>query len=344
MTFRIVLMVAVAAACGGEAREAAPSTRVYVSNEDAGTVSVIDARTRQVVATIPVGKRPRGLRVTPDGEHLLVALSGSPKAPPGVDESTLPPPDRAADGIGVVDLARLELVRTLESGQDPESFDLVGDDLVVVSNEETAEASLVELDTGKVRARVPVGGEPEGVTTRPDGAAVYVTSEEDHRIDVVDPRSARVIATVPTGKRPRAVAFTPDGSRAFVTDENGASVTVIDARAHRPLGTIALPREGSGATGPRPMGVAISRDGARVYVTTGRGGSIAVIDATSDRVIDVIGGVGGRPWGIAVAPDGTLFTANGPTDDVSAVDPATKRIDRIAVDGSPWGVAVSRTR
>ena len=56
-----------------------------------------------------------------------MALSGSPRAGPGVDESKLPPGDHTADGVGVVDLASHKLLRTLESGQDPESFDLSRD-------------------------------------------------------------------------------------------------------------------------------------------------------------------------------------------------------------------------
>ena len=74
--------------------------------------------------TIDVGKRPRGISVSPDGRQLYVALSGSPIAGPGVDESKLPPADRAADGIGVVDLATGKLVTKYQSGQDPEAFSI----------------------------------------------------------------------------------------------------------------------------------------------------------------------------------------------------------------------------
>src|SRR6476646_6993324 len=76
---------------------------VYVTNETSGDLTVIDGATLETVATIALGKRPRGLRLSPDSRLLYVALSGSPLAPPGVDESTLPPPDKTADGIGVVD-------------------------------------------------------------------------------------------------------------------------------------------------------------------------------------------------------------------------------------------------
>src|SRR5262249_44162245 len=97
-----------------------PDVGIYVTNETSGNLTVIDAATLNVVATIPLGKRPRGLAASPDGSRLYVALSGSPNAGPGVDEKTLPPPDRTADGIGVVDLDQGKLLKVLTSGPDPE--------------------------------------------------------------------------------------------------------------------------------------------------------------------------------------------------------------------------------
>ena len=178
-----------------------------------------------------MGKRPRGVKLSHDGKLLYVALSGSPRAAPGVDESKLPPPDRAADGVGVVDLATRKLVRTYASGQDPESFDLSRDGhTLYVSNEESSEMSVLDLETGKVTRKVAVGGEPEGVTLRPDGKAVYVTSEQDNQVVAIDTRrSFRSIARIATGPRPRAIAFSRDGKTGFVTCENGGGVTVFDA-------------------------------------------------------------------------------------------------------------------
>jgi quinoprotein dehydrogenase-associated probable ABC transporter substrate-binding protein len=59
-----------------------PSQRVYVTNEDAGTVSIISTATHSVIGEVEVGTRPRGVEVSGDGERLYVALSGSPKCPP----------------------------------------------------------------------------------------------------------------------------------------------------------------------------------------------------------------------------------------------------------------------
>src|SRR5580704_5254342 len=119
---------------------------IYVSDESGGDIAVIDPVGAQLVATIPVGKRPRGIKISRDGKFLYVALSGSPNAGPGVDESKLPPADRSADGIGVVDLATRKILRILPSGQDPESFDLSLDgQTIYVSNEETAEMTAIDL-------------------------------------------------------------------------------------------------------------------------------------------------------------------------------------------------------
>ena len=101
--------------------------RIYVTNEVSGDMTIIDATTYKVVATVPLGKRPRGIHASPDGKTIYVALSGSPIGGPDVDESTLPPPDKSADGIGVFDVAQNKVVRMIKAGSDPENFDVSKD-------------------------------------------------------------------------------------------------------------------------------------------------------------------------------------------------------------------------
>lgn len=52
----------------------------YVTNEESNDVSVIDIRTRQNVATIPVGEAPWGVAITPDGKKAYVANYGEDTA------------------------------------------------------------------------------------------------------------------------------------------------------------------------------------------------------------------------------------------------------------------------
>jgi len=333
-------------ACSQPAQETAPATvapaigtpagRLYVTNENSGDLSVVDTATRKVIATIPLGKRPRGIKVSPDGTLLYVALSGSPMAPPGTDERTLPPPDRAADGIGVVDIAQHKLLRIIRAGTDPEQTAITIDGRrLFVANEDAGQASVIDVSDGRVVATVPVGGEPEGVDLRPDGSVVYVTSEADNQVAVIDAATARLITTFKAGPRPRATGFLPDSSRAYSSAENGSAVIVVDAMAHTPIETIKL----DGGDLVRPMGVVSSADGKQVFVSTGRGKSVVIIDTATNRVTGAIE-AGERPWGIAATADGRfVFTANGPSNDVSIVDiPDRKVVARIPVGDRPWGL------
>ena len=324
-----------------------PGPRVYVSDETGGRVIVIDPESRAIVRTINVGKRPRGLRVSSDGTKLYVALSGSPIAGPNVDESKLPPADKAADGIGVVDLATGAVVRKYQSGSDPESFSMSRDGrLLFVSNEDTGEMSVLDLESGDVKARVKIGEEPEGVTTAPDGATVYVSCEGTNEVVAVSTVDYKVVGRSPTGPRPRSLAFTADGATGFVANENNASLTVFIARTRKVLKTIRLPKPaGADAIPPRPMGLQLGPDGATLFVTLGRAKSIGLIDTATLALKQIISDVGGRPWGIGINDGGTtLYTANGPSGDVSIVDVASGATQaKIHVGGSPWGIATSRS-
>ncbi len=155
--------------------EVKPPYLVYVTNEGSGDLTVIDPAKPEELARIPLGKRPRGVQAF--GGQIFVALSGSPSAPPGVDESTLPPPDKSADGIGVVDLAQRKVVRKFFGGSDPEQFAISKDGtLIYVANEDAAGASIIRIADGSVLKTIPTGEEPEGVRLSPDGKFAYVTS------------------------------------------------------------------------------------------------------------------------------------------------------------------------
>ncbi|HSF39532.1 MAG TPA: hypothetical protein VLT87_07040 [Thermoanaerobaculia bacterium] len=53
-----------------------------MSNERAGTVTILDTATGRVVGTVPVGARPRGTHVSADGRKVYVALSSRCRCSP----------------------------------------------------------------------------------------------------------------------------------------------------------------------------------------------------------------------------------------------------------------------
>jgi YVTN family beta-propeller protein len=313
------------------------SYTLYVSNERSGDVTVLDGVSLTAVRTIPVGKRPRGLHLTPDGRQLLVATSGSPRMGPGVDPERAKSQtvDKSADGIAVVDPATGVVTKRFSVGSDPEEFALSPDgQRLLVANEDIASATLLDAADGRVLATAAVSDEPEGVSWRPDGAVAYVACEQEGEVVAIDSAGA-VVGRVALGGRPRTITFTADGRRAYVPLEAGHAVAVIDAHQHRLLSRIEIPGD------VYPMGAALSPDGREFYVSTGRGNSVLVIDTGRGAVVGTIA-VGQRPWGLKLSPDGKrLFTANGQSDDVSVVDVATRReLNRVKTGAGPWGIAI----
>jgi YVTN family beta-propeller protein len=320
-----------------QAAEPAPSNagRVYVTNEVGGDMTVIDAGTNRVLMSIPLGKRPRGIHPSPDHNTLYVALSGTPIAGPDVDESTLPPSDHSADGIGVFDVGQKKIVRTIPGGSDPENFDVSPDgSRIYISNEDTSAVSIVDTTTGALKS-LPVGAQPEGVKVAPNNKFVYITSEETSQIFVLDPAAEKILGSFKVGHRPRSVAFTPDSKTAYINAENDGTVVVVDTAHRKITHTIQLGTPGQ----VKPMAVLLSPDATRLYVSTGRGKKVFIIDTSNNTVLNSVE-VGPRPWGIALSPDAkTLYTANGPSNDVSVVDLSTATVkQKIPVGKSPWGL------
>jgi len=329
------------AACSQKPAEPA-GYRLFVTDEVSGDMTIIDSANFDAPTQLHLGKRPRGIHASPDGKLLYIALSGSPIGGPGVDESTLPPPDKSADGIGVFDIAQNKIVRTIQGGSDPENFAVSKDGKwIYVSNEDADGVSFIDLDKGQLTQTIKTGDEPEGVSLTPDGKLIYSTNEADGTVCVIDVASRTLLKTFKVGRRPRNVVFLPDLQHAYVNAENDGTVGIIDMTKNEMTGTIQIgpPKDSPGQV--LPMGLALSADGKKLYVTTGRGKKLFVIDTGTNQIAQSVE-VGGRPWGVALSPDGKyIFTANGPEQDVAMVDAATLTVTKkIKSNGGPWGIQI----
>src|SRR5258708_24307673 len=173
------------ASCAKRAARPAAAYRVYVTNERSNDLTVIDGANRQVLATIPLGQRPRGLRLGPDGRTLYIALSGSPIARPGMDESKLPPPDKAADGIVAFDVLAGKGQRIIKGVSNPEQLAVSKDGRLYAAEEDAGTLVVLDIAAGSIIAAIRVGSEPEGVALTPDGQQVWVTSEAQSNLTAI---------------------------------------------------------------------------------------------------------------------------------------------------------------
>lgn len=290
---------------------------VFVSNERGDSVSVIDAAANKVVKTIPVGKRPRGVGIAPDGSAVYVAVSGD-------------------NVIAVIDPQKLEVTRTFDSGDDPEAFAVHANGNIYISNEEDAKASVINPATGELLAEIEVGIEPEGVAVSPDGSRVIVTSESTNMLHVIKVPEHTIESNIVVGARPRAATFSADSKTAYATSEISGEVKKVDVASGKIIGKVPLADDQA-----KPKDILVSRDGSRLYVAGGRANTVFVLDEGTMEIVKAIP-VGKRVWGLALSRDGKrLYSTDGVDHQVSVIDTDKNAVvATIKVGQFPWGVAI----
>lgn len=301
---------------------AAPHT-VFVTDET-GLVHVIDGRTLQEIQKIPIGRRPRGLALSPDGAILYVAVSND-------------------DRIARLEVKTRRVAGDLHAGPDPERFAVSPDGRTIyVANEDDGQVGALDVAQNRIVRTTQVGPEPEGMAVSPDGRWVICTSEGASLAHFIDAASGRLVDSVLVGARPRAALFSPDGRRLWVSSEARATLAVFDMAGRRLVRTLDF-RKVVPDPAVQAVGLAMTRDGARLYVALGRGNRVAEVDTASLRVRRTFP-TGRRTWGVALSPDETrLYAASGLSGDLAAIDLASGRtLKDLKLGGRPWGVATAR--
>ena len=245
---------------------------VWVVSEEA--VSVIDAVTHRLVATIPVDNGvSSGLAFAPSG-HSWRAYVSNP----------------ADNTVIAIDAQKHTVVARIPVGKAPWRgvvySTLTGK--VYVANTGSRDLSVIDVRTNTVVNTIPLprpGLNTIAVTK--DGRFLFLDSRYSHAggdsLIVVDAATESVVATIdirPAGTaspaNPSRLVFTPDGRLGISIHKTSPHVTVIDVAALKRLKTIEL----------RPLSkkvlyrcsVTLSPDGGTAYVTSAVEETITVID------------------------------------------------------------------
>jgi DNA-binding beta-propeller fold protein YncE len=235
---------------------------------------MVDTEARQILSSVPVGRMPFGLALSPDGKRAYVSNVGTFQYSlvPGFDPSN---PRRTGLDFPPFGVPSTEAKQgaTVEGKQIPG----LGDPNVPESN------SVFVIDIrdpaqprvlAKVRSGIPVGD--QSVSGSSPGAVV-------------------------AGKK-----------QVFISNATQDSITVLDARTNQVKKTVVLePAESiQGLRGVLPFGMALSPDEKRLYVACAGINAVAVLDAHKGKVLGYFP-TAWFPARVAVSPDNkTLYVAN----------------------------------
>lgn len=175
-----------------------------------------------------------------------------------------------------------------------------------------------------------------------DDRFLWVANPSNNSVTLMEVASDanRKVTELRVGQEPQCVAITPDDRKVYVTNQASGTVSVIDALKRRVLRVLPV--------GTEPVGCALTPDGSKLFVANLSSDTLSVIDTLTDKVVETIGGIGVKPFGLAIIADAsgvnkiyvTQFLAQ-LRDDARTVDQKEGRDDgkegRVTLihDGSP---------
>jgi YVTN family beta-propeller protein len=293
---------------------------------------------------IPIGDRPMGAALSPDGRYLAISNNG-----------------RGTQSLVLVDTATRAVTQTIPY-RSPQAL-YVGVVWAWDGRRLYASAggnNLVrtyEMRDGRLAEGPPIVLAPRdapmypaGLALSADGRTLLVVENLARRVQAIDLSTGHPAGEAQTGPLPYAVAVTNAGDKAYVSNWGDHTLTVLRVAGLATLGTVTV--------GLHPGALATDPVRPRLYVANADDDSISIIDTTNDQVIATVSLApypgapeGSVPDGLAVSPDGRwLFVANAGNNDVAVIDlgaPATagatpKVVGLVPTAWYPTAVAAAR--
>lgn len=200
-------------------------TRLVVTTEGSGSLTVVDVEAGTVSANIKVGDGlPHMVALSPDGRFAYVT-------------------QLRAGTLSVVDLEAGSKLRDIATGRGAEGVAVSPDGTEIwVGNRDEDKLTVIDAASLDIVATLDSKGFPIRITMTPDGRHVLVTNARAAALAVFDRSERKQIATIALARegadyRPSMLGNTalpigalvaPDGRRAFVAISGGDEVAVID--------------------------------------------------------------------------------------------------------------------
>ncbi|WP_455430781.1 beta-propeller fold lactonase family protein [Peribacillus butanolivorans] len=153
-------------------------------------------------------------------------------------------------------------------------------DTIYIANIDVNTVTIVDSQTKKVKAEIPVGKSPVQLTLSPDENKLYVSCRYDDKIDIISIEKEKVVDSLDVGIEPYGVVTSQDGKRLYVANHRSSTISVIDLSKKKVESEIEV--------GDRPRTIAITADGNKLYVPHYLEGKISVINTEKDEVKKVI--------------------------------------------------------
>ncbi len=303
-----LLLVPACALTGANRSAATVQDFVYVTNQSNGTVTVINANTLEIEATVDLTQlgfdqntKPHHVAVEPDGSFWYVTLiTGGKVLKFNADNDLVGQAEFEVAGLLALDPSSNNLFvgRSMAAVNPPQRIGMI----------DRTSMEIEELDVFIPR--------PHAIAVSKDGRKVYAGSLAENRFTTVDLDSGDLTFTdVDDGGNLHHMfvdfAISPDGKTMITGGQMSGKLMFFDATA-----SAELPMEKMIDVNDQPWHPVFSADGKYAYFANKTANSLTEVDMKTREVSRVVEGEGfNQPHGAAISPDGRyVFVSNNNLD------------------------------
>lgn len=289
---------------------------LYVSEEGAATIAVVNAQTRERVSTIEVGQQPYGVAITPAKNQLLVASAGENRV------ALIDTASETTSGYLYTDGTPIRVAIT-SSGNHAYVSSLNGNTV-----------AKYDLKSRTRLATVPVGQSPVDIVLSSDELFGFVAAAGSGRIDVFSTSTGSVVTSIPVTGTPSGLVVSADGSTIFAGIRSPASIAVVNVATRSVARVISIPSTSGVAS------LALHPDQSKLYAALTDDGAVAIVDLSLNQYVGSIP-VGIQPRGLAVDPlRGLLEVANSGSNSMSWIDLSLNQaVDSTPLNSFPYSIS-----
>jgi RHS repeat-associated protein len=198
------------------------------------------------------------------------------------------------------------------------------------------ELSVIDLNTSRIVALIPIGKQPLGLAVDPGMNRLLVTHKAEQILSIINLNTHQVLANIEVGKSPGNVVFyeaTGSVHLGLTANYQDDTVSVVDLNNARVLQTIPVGR------GPR--GLAVDSNLGLALVVNEKDDTISVVDLVSLQVTRMIP-VGNTPRAISINSETHLAAiANIKGHSISIINLIDWQTQTIPVDKKPTDLAMN---
>src|SRR5580765_4107867 len=305
---------------------------VVTGGQRSNTAYIIDSRTLQLVAKIPVGFAPEHLAFSPDGRWYY---QGNPEG----------------DSITVIDMQSLKAIKTIEGLAEPLNITFTPDgSKAYIGNYGAHWVGVVDVSRHELIKKIQIDATPgitrldpskylteiKGIfnaTPTPDGRFLYAADGDLGVVGVIDTREDKVVKVIRVGQDPWRLYMSHDGKYAITPNNGDQTISIIDLASNKVAATLEAGENMTGVNFAAGKAFVISSTTGFVYVynmktlrPAGRikiGSNIQLETATTDTA------------------DEKIYLADSTENAVVIIDAKTQAFEKVLNVGLfPWGTHI----